>query len=210
MPVVFAADVDIAVAPSLFYMHDDCSGLDFLVDTGASVSLFPHQSGGRRRGPRLKQADGSALPCWGRRHITPCFGGREFPFTFLLAAVDCPILGIEFLAKFKWLVDVPGRQVLDAVTRTPIFLVPAGERADTESLARVEAPAPIQRLLDEFKEVVGATFSDLKPQQGVQHHIVTTGPPVHAKYRRLDSAKLAAARRGSQQYRGKKNMTPTY
>ena len=94
--------------------------------------------------------------------------------------------------------------MLDAVTRTPIFLVPAGERADTESVARVEAPAPIQRLLDEFKEVVGTMFSDLKPQQGVQHHIVMTGLPVHAKYRRLDSAKLAAARRGSQQYRGKK------
>ena len=27
-------------------------------------------------------------------------------------------------------------------------------------MARVEAPAPVQEMLDEFKEVVGASFSD--------------------------------------------------
>ena len=103
------------------------------MDTGASVSLFPHQSGEKPRGPQLRQADGSALPCWGRRRLSPCFGGRVFPFDFLLTSVDHPILGIDFLAKFGWLVDVPARQVLDSETRSPIFLVPAGEVDDSSS-----------------------------------------------------------------------------
>ena len=196
MPVVFSAGLDGDSAPSLFYLHDDSSGLDFLVDTGASVSLFPHQGGERRRGPQLKQADGSALPCWGRRRLSPCFGGRVFSFDFLLAGVDRPILGMDFLAKFKWLVDVPGRQVLDSATCAPIFLVLPGGVDDVGRVAHVDAPASVQKLLGEFQEVVGASFSDLKPQHGVEHHIVTTGLPVHAKYRRLDQAPLKLSSAG--------------
>ena len=89
--------------------------------------------------------------------------------------------------------------MLDAVTHTLIFSVPAAETADAESVARVEAPAPIQKLLDEFKEVVGATFSDLKPQHGMEHHIVMTGPLVHAKYWQRDPAKLAAAKAAAEE-----------
>ena len=181
-------------SPSLLYLHDDCSGLDFLVDTGASKSLFPHQSAVPASSWRLKQADGSALPSWGRQHFVLQFGGRRFSFRFLLAAVDRPILGIDFLHKNGWLVDVPGRQILDSTTLTPIFTVPPPtDPAENLSVSFVDAPAAIQRLLDDFPEVCGASFSNLNPKHGVEHHIETTGPPVHAKYRRLDAEKYAAA-----------------
>ena len=179
---------------NLLYIHDDCSGLDFLVDTGASISLFPHQSAGPAGPRRLKQADGSALPSWGRRRFVLQFGGRRFSFKFLLAAVDRPILGIDFLYQNKWLVDVPGRQILDSTTLAPIFTVPPPADICTDlSVALVDAPPAIQRLLDDFPEVCGASFNNLKPKHGVEHHIETTGPPVYAKYRRLDAEKYAAA-----------------
>ena len=190
---VFAATTYSAdTPPRLMYLHDDCSGLDFLVDTGAAVSLFPHQSAAKP-GPRtLRQADGSSLPSWGRRRFSLRFGGRDFSFQFLLAAVDRPILGVDFLAKNNWLVDIPSKQILDSTTYTPIFSVRA--TGNDEFVAFVDVPAPIQQLLDDFPEVVGATLGDLKPQHGVEHHIVTNGPPVHAKARRLDPVKLEAAR----------------
>ena len=178
----------------LLYLYDDHNGLDFLVDTGAAVSLFPHQSVQPCGPRRLRQADGSALPSWGRRNFKLSFAGREFNFSFLLAAVDRPILGIDFLKSNKWIVDIPGRQILDAVTMAPVFTVPPATEEDDKPITAVDAPDKIQQLLAEFPEIIGASFSDLKPQHGVTHHIITAGPPVHAKYRRLDPEKLAAAR----------------
>ena len=35
----------------LLYMHDDLQGINFLIDTGAAVSLYPHQSA-KPVGPR--------------------------------------------------------------------------------------------------------------------------------------------------------------
>ena len=64
-PFVFAA----GVSSQLLYLYDDHNGLDFLVDTGAAVSLFPHQSVQPCGPRRLRQADGSALPSWGRRNF---------------------------------------------------------------------------------------------------------------------------------------------
>ena len=90
-PFVFAA----GGSSQLLYLYDDHNGLDFLVDTGATVSLFPHQSVQPCGPRRLCQADGSALPSWGRRNLKLSFAGREFNFSFLLAAVDRPILGIN-------------------------------------------------------------------------------------------------------------------
>lgn len=49
-------------------------------------------------------------------------------------------------------------------------------------------------LLNEFKDVKGDGLSDIHPLHGVQHHIQTTGPPVYAKFRRLDPVKLDIAR----------------
>ena len=196
MPAVFAATAKPADAgpPGLLYLHDDCSGLDFLVDTGASTSLFPHQSAAPTNRRTLRQADGSALPSWGRRKFALRFGGRQFSFSFLLAAVDRPILGVDFLSHNGWLVDIPGRQILDSSSFTPIFTIPAfDDTGGDSSVALVDTPAAVQRLLADFPEVVGASFSDLKPKHGVEHHIITTGPPVHAKPRRLDPTKLAAA-----------------
>ena len=69
LPVVFSAVEETPVLPTLFYLHYNFSGLDFLVDSGASVNLYPHQSKEWLHGPRLKQADGSALPCWGQQQF---------------------------------------------------------------------------------------------------------------------------------------------
>lgn len=39
-------------------------------------------------------------------------GDRRFHFPFLLIAMDCPILGADFLAEFDLLVEPAKRQVL--------------------------------------------------------------------------------------------------
>ena len=69
------------------------------MDTGASRSVFPHHSSATPSGPRLLMADGNPVKAWGSRIIPLQFGNRRFQFSFLLAAVDRPILGADFLSS---------------------------------------------------------------------------------------------------------------
>jgi hypothetical protein len=49
-------------------------------------------------------------------------------------------------------------------------------------------------VVDQFPEVVNVSQRLPETRHGVVHHLVTTGPPVSSKFRRLDSEKLAAAK----------------
>ena len=181
-----------APASSLFYVHDDLSGRDFLVDTGACVSLFPHRSADPPTRRDLCTADGSFLPAWGLRRVNVVFGGKSFCWRFLLAAVDTPILGMDFLAAHRLVVDAAARQLLHAATFSPIFAVSVGAHAGEHTAPTPSLPAPVRALLSEFSSIAGKDFSDINPTHGVEHHVLTVGPPCHAKARRLEPAKLAA------------------
>jgi hypothetical protein len=54
--------------------------------------------------------------------------------------------------------------------------------------------AAYSRLLDEFTAVVCASKRLLPVSHDVVHHIVTHGPPIASKFRKLDGEKLAAAK----------------
>jgi hypothetical protein len=78
----------------------------FLVDTGAVYSVIPHKSSAPAEGPAITTASGTPIPCWGWYTETVKFGGRRFTWRFLLAAVAFPLLGADFLANFRMVVDL--------------------------------------------------------------------------------------------------------
>ena len=49
-------------------------------------------------------------------------------------------------------------------------------------------------LLQRFPELLTPHFDSTVNKHGVEHHIITHGPPVHAQARRLNPEKLAAAK----------------
>ena len=49
----------------LIYLSDVLTNQDFLVDTGASRSVFSHHSSAAPSGPRLLMADGNPVKAWG-------------------------------------------------------------------------------------------------------------------------------------------------
>jgi hypothetical protein len=71
------------------------------VDTGASYSIFPHTSAATPSGPKLRGAAGQLIPCWGEKTFDLSFQGRQFYWTFLLAAVYFPIIGVDFFVSFQ-------------------------------------------------------------------------------------------------------------
>jgi hypothetical protein len=103
-----------AVVPgSLVHIINQLSNRRFLIDTGASYSIFPHHSSATASGPSLRGAAGRPIPCWGERTRDLSFHGRKFSWTFLLAAVSFPIIGVDFLRHHQLMVDPAANSLVD-------------------------------------------------------------------------------------------------
>ena len=87
-----------AVAPSqLVYVTDQLSNRRILVDTGAAYSILLHQSSTLPSGPPLAGPNGRPIACWGDKPVQLVLDNHRFQWTFLRAAVQCPIIGINFI-----------------------------------------------------------------------------------------------------------------
>jgi hypothetical protein len=183
-----------------------------LVDSGASYSIIPHTSSSPPSGPRLLGPDGAAIKCWGRQELPLKLAGRQFTWSFLRAAVSFPIIGIDFLIHHGLLLDAArGRlSAASAGTSIPLSRQPSGPTAaillPEPAAAAATAPAPaaapaaissptsFQALLAQFPAVLNPSKRLPPTSHGVQHHLLTQGPPVASPFRRLDPEKLAAAK----------------
>lgn len=185
----------------LLCLKDALSQRSFLVDTGAQVSVVPASASDRacalpNRAPQLQAANGSIISSYGTVSREVCFGGRRYHGDFVLADVKRPLLGADFLLKHELLVDIPQRRLIHsrdlAVTTCSIdaslHSTPLGLSTTTQQ------EDPYTTLLRRYPQLTQPNFALSKPQHGVEHHIPTSGPPVWARPRRLDSAKLKAAK----------------
>ena len=138
-------------------------------------------------------ADGNPVKAWGSRILPLQFGNRRFQFSFLLAAVDRPILGADFLAEFDLLVDPAKRQVLQRSDFAPLA-PPVISTADTAVASVFKLAPDVASLLDEFPAAWKPRLPGQLPGHQVKHVIETEGQPLYARPRRLDQVKLAAAK----------------
>lgn len=164
------------------------------MDTGAERSVLPHQSSQQPTGPLLYTADNNIVPAWGVRQQQVQFGDQLYSFDFVLAQVSYPILGADFLAFHRLLVDSHNKQVLPATT-----LIPLPSSTTTAPLSPLIAnlqsvPEPIRNLVASFPKVFNSDLAKQQHNHGVQHHIQTEGPPVFAHARRLPPDRLAVAK----------------
>ena len=91
----------------------------FLVDTGAELSVLPATKSDRRlpTSKSLQAANGTPISAYGHRSLTIDLGlRRKFQWVFVVAEVDQPILGADFLHAYHLLVDVRGKRIVDCAT----------------------------------------------------------------------------------------------
>ena len=84
-------------------MSDRASGNNFLIDTGADVSVFPLPAAERGRLPLffLQAANKTPIAAYGERSFALNLGlRRTFRGIFVLADVAHPIIGADFLDHF--------------------------------------------------------------------------------------------------------------
>ena len=184
---------------TLLAVIDSVSRREFLVDTGAEVSIIPATSTDRAtfvRQPQrvLRAANGTSIRTYGTIDSIICIQGKKFAHTFIKADVQRALLGADFLLKHELLVDLPGRRILKANTLTAFECVIS--KADTVALGvSVNGKNVYWKMLEEFPRITQGDFATHVPLHGVEHHIVTEGPPVWSRARRLNTEKLLAAKK---------------
>ena len=183
---------------ALIYLHDVLSNRRFLVNTGASISVFPAPASTASSGVQLLTANGSTLTCSGSRIIPLHFRTWNCSWAFQLAPVSVPILGADFLQHHDLSVNVRSKKVFSNSASRSFSIDLSSSPPSTSSMqaAFLSTPQWVSDLLQEFPDVLQSDgFTAAPPQHQVRHHILTKpGLPVFAKARRLDPAKLAVAK----------------
>lgn len=135
-------------------------------------------------GFKLYAANDSEIRTYGICNLEICCGLRRvFKWPFIVCDVKQPIIGADFLRNFKLAVDLYNNRLVDLVTN---LYVCGSKSMNFEGTIRcINSSHPYADLLESFQEITQPpTFKDI-PEHSVYHHIETTGPPVHARARRL-------------------------
>uniref|UniRef100_A0A5S6Q617 RNA-directed DNA polymerase n=1 Tax=Trichuris muris TaxID=70415 RepID=A0A5S6Q617_TRIMR len=168
------------ISDRLFVIHDRLSKLNFLVDTGSE----------------LFAANGSRITTFGTRTLLLDFGlPRRFQWKFVVADVRWPILGTDFLRHFRFLVDVGQNRLIESTLRTATN---ATASTSTKTVGSVQSREPFRdalNVLEDYPALTKAISPSDKVSHSVQHRIITTGPPVSTRPRRLAPDRLAAAKK---------------
>jgi hypothetical protein len=173
-----------------------------LVDIGATLSIVPCTSNAGPSGPLLKGADGQPIPSWGFISKTVQFQGKLFTAKFLQAALAGPILGNDFLRKFRIPVAPETSQVLIACMAT----APATNKPPLPNISPIvelfvsipsatlkipdSVPDDVKRLLQKFPSILRTGDVMPTPPHGVEHHIHTGGSSLKLAFQQAGTQSL--------------------
>ncbi|GFU44652.1 transposon Ty3-G Gag-Pol polyprotein [Trichonephila clavipes] len=179
------------------FVKDRETGCQFLVDSGADVSILPWtKTKGECQASQYKlyAANGTEIPTYGLKILTLDLGlRRPFQWPFIIAKVERGIIGADFLQKFQLLIDLHNRKLIDGVTNLSI----KGEVAtiqENNDLSTVNRASKYFNLLKLYPDLTKPNLVNRVVKHEVKHHILTTGQPVYSKARQLAPDKLKLAK----------------
>ena len=178
-------------------LKDMISGLSFLIDTGADVSVIPRPKGWRGKPVNFKlyAANRTEIKVYKIQTRTIKFlKDKPLTWQFYMADVPNAILGADLLAHYKLLPDLANKILKH--TSGEVFGRGLAKPTETLSINLIKDSKPFDELLRKYPSVIGITEPQpVSQEHKVYHHIETEGPPVAQKARPLNKRKLAAAKR---------------
>ncbi|GFU72432.1 retrovirus-related Pol polyprotein from transposon opus, partial [Trichonephila clavipes] len=108
---------------------------------------------------------------------------RPFIWTFIIADVSSPIIGADFLKHFNLLIDLKKKSLMDV--ETSLFTPCVFSNIVQPSILTVDANISFKNILSEYSDLSNPSLISKLASHGTVHHIITTGPPVTARPRRL-------------------------
>ncbi|XP_055951489.1 uncharacterized protein LOC129987546 [Argiope bruennichi] len=177
------------------FVKDKNTGLRFLVDSGADVSLIPATHRNKTTDDfKLYAANGTEIPTYGIKILNLNLGlRREFKFPFILAKVDKAIIGADFLNKFKLLIDIHNKQLIDGITNLSVRHHVTTISVD-DVISTLDKTSKYANLLQQYPNLTKPNLTVSKFEHDVEHFITTKGQPTYSKARQLDSKRLHIAK----------------
>lgn len=172
----------------LLYITDIFSRKNFLIDTGAAISIIPPISDDLKhinRVSNLVAANGTVIPTYGERVLQLDFGfGTPLSHIFTIAKVEDAILGIDFLSLNGIAIDAKSRKLI--MRDRNISIIANSTRVNVNAVIRVRAKdheSKFAAIVAKFPELTDDVRRPVKHE--TYHYIETTGPPKYCKARRL-------------------------
>ena len=103
----------------LLFLCDTITKQQFLVDTRAEVSVLPSTGLDRhmqKTGLQLLAVNSSSIRSYGTRTLSLQYASNTYQWSFIIAAVSCPLLGADFLCSNSLSGDLQGKWLEDAAT----------------------------------------------------------------------------------------------
>ena len=168
---------------------DKSSGYQFLVDTGAKVSMLLPSHNDRKHaweGCNLLAVNGSAIATYGERSLILDLGLRNtFRWVFIIANVQSAILGADFLRHYSLLVDMKHSCLVDAITQLRVQEISSKVSSPSPTVYHPQLTNTFTAIMREYPTVLQPQFCSQTINHGITHNIQTTGPPISARTRRL-------------------------
>ena len=162
------------------------------------MSVIPPSLSDRRHPPdklTLTAVNDTSIPTYGRRSLTLNIGlRRSFPWIIIVADIQKPILGADFLRHYKLLVDMKQHQLTDSATHLRVQGIFTSDTSPGPAICPKDPSNPYLELLSEFLVLTQPCSLDDPVKHDVTHHIETVGSPVFSRPRRLAPERLQCAK----------------
>lgn len=195
------ATSDYAAVSGRIFVTDVQTKVQFLVDTGSDLCVYPlsYLRGQRRHKTNyeLLAANNTVISTYGWLSLSLDFNlRRNFNWRFVIADVNKPIIGVDFLSFYNLLVDIRNARLIDSSTSlTSVALV--ASNCACPQIKVVTGDSSFHKLLQEYPDITRPVGSsqERKCKHQTKHYIRTTpGPPVYARPRRLAPDRLKIAK----------------
>jgi transposase InsO family protein len=190
---------DCQAASGRLFVTDCRSKIQFLIDTGSDLCVFPRSALRDRREKtnyQLCAANGSTINTYGYIQFNINLGlRRNFHWQFIVADVTKAIIGVDFLSHYNVLVDVRNKRIIDNTTKLSSVGCVAIDDCKIPSVKVVTGTSKYHNILSEFQDITRPSGTPRTPKHNTVHHIRTTpGPPISCSPRRLAPEKLNIAK----------------
>lgn len=179
------------------FLFDTNNNLNFLIDTGSVVSVVPYskfKSLARKSDIELSAANGSIIQTYGTILFKIDLGlRRDYEFPFLIADINTPIIGFNFLEKFGISVDVKNKRLIDSTTS---LATKASLKYDSVYSLKpyIKRSDQYTDLLKQFPSITSEPDYTKLARHNTVHHIETKGNLPFCRPRRLDPIKFKIAK----------------
>ncbi|XP_067141706.1 uncharacterized protein [Centruroides vittatus] len=121
---VTACGSSLAPKYSRLFVYDNKTGLNFLIDSGADLSIIPNRTKNQPTKVELYAANDSKISTYGTNVLELDLNlRRSFRWEFTIADVQKPIINADFLANFGLNLDIRNRLLVDPLTYNAIWAI---------------------------------------------------------------------------------------